>query len=214
MGAGLTLCCLLLLAGYLPAAITIDDFSSGSLAFSSSDSISQEGLDTNSVLGGRRMVSGTVLRSASMDVIINTTEGLFSFTSGDFGYFSITYSIDLAHQIDLLASGDTAFLLDFSYVDPGFWRGGFQLSADGVRQSIATELFALDGPGTIEIPFSAFTSATSFAPSEIVFSADRFEPNSRLELSSIRTIPEPRLAILLATGALLTTMNCRTRRRS
>lgn len=213
MRAVLTLCYLLLPASYLPAAITIDDFSTGSLAFNSPDSISQEGLDSNSVLGGRRMVSGTVLGSASMDVSINTTEGLFSFTGGDFGYFSVTYSIDLAHQIDLLASGDTAFLLDFSYVDPGFTRGGFYLSVDGVRQTISTELFALDGPGTIEVPFSEFTSGTSFTPSEIVFSADRFEPNLRLELSSITTIPEPRSSGLICMGlSVAAWIRCRKRR--
>ncbi|TVP75431.1 MAG: hypothetical protein EA353_13925 [Puniceicoccaceae bacterium] len=53
----------------------------------------------------------------------------------------------------------------------------------GVEFTSANSLFALDGAGVIEVPFSVFTNATSFLPSEIVFSGARVEPNLRLELS-------------------------------
>ncbi len=209
-----SLCGLLIFAGGLPAAIIIDNFNTGSLDFSSSDVISQQGLDANSVLSANRTVSGRALGSASMDVRVNTTESTFSFSSSNFGYFAITYSFNLENQVDLLANGDTSFLLNFAYVDPGFWRGRYGFTVDGVRYSLARELFELNGSGTIEVPFSAFTSAASFTPTEIIFSADRVEPNLRLELSSITTIPEPRLPVLLVIGAVCTAINCRTRRRS
>jgi hypothetical protein len=198
--------------GFSSGAVIIDNFRVGGLEFTSASSISQEGLDTNSVLAGRRTVSGSALRSAPMDVRVNTSDGIFSFSSNDFGYFSVTYIIDPPNQLDLIASGYSAFLLEFSFVDPRFWRGLYELNVDGVRYNLARELFALDGAGVIEVPFSVFTNATSFSPSEIVFSGARVEPNLRLELSAISAIPEPSSHFLLIAAATLIYIFSRTRR--
>ncbi|WP_411844933.1 hypothetical protein AAFN60_13565 [Roseibacillus persicicus] len=204
-------CGLLFPTGFSNGAITIDDFSVGGLALNHSDSISQEGLDPALVFGGRRLISASSLRSAPLNLTLDTEATAFSFLSSDFGYLSLSYSIEPEDQIDLLACGDTAFLLSFSYVDSGFWRGSYHLTVDGVESSISSELFALEGPGTIEIPFSAFTSESTFSPAEIVFSASRVEPNLRLELASIATIPEPQLPLFFAIGVSFVFINTRVR---
>lgn len=194
----------------LPAAVVIDDFSSGDLAFNSGISTSQEGLDANAVIGGRRTIIASTLGSASIDGRVDATRGIFSFASSDFGYFSVTYTIGLAQRVDLLADGSTAFLLEFAYVDPRFSRGLYGLVVDGTSYSLASELFAIEGPGRIEIPFSAFTKSSTFSPGQIVFSAARVEPGFRIELSSITTVPEPSAALMfLAAGCMMITSRTR-----
>ncbi len=196
-------------AAQSPAAVTIDNFNVGDLEFSASDSISQVGLDPNAVLGGNRTVTANALRSSQMNVRIDSMAGKFSFTSEDFGYFSITYRLDSIPQMDFMADGSSAFLLDFSFVDPGFWRGSYGLQVDGKSYSFSRSLFDIAGPGTIKIPFSAFTAENSFRPSEIVISGSRVEAGLRLELSSITTIPEPGPGFVLMSGAILGAMRRR-----
>jgi hypothetical protein len=191
----------------LPAAIMIDDFSTGDLAFTTTTTIRQTSLDTRHVWGGQRMVSGNTLGTAIMNARVDTTNGVFSYSSQNWGYFTLSYTLDPQQQIDLIGAGYTAFRLDFAYVDPGFWRGLYDLTVNGVRWNVSTELFTIDGAGVIEVPFSRFTKESSFTPREIIFSASRVEPNLRLELSSLSVIPEPRIPLLLAIGVVFTSLS-------
>jgi hypothetical protein len=191
----------------LPAAVIIDDFRTGALAFTSTTTIRQNGLDTSHVWGGQRTVSGNALNAAAMDAQVDTTKGVFSYSSQSYGYFTLSYIIDSQRQMDLIGAGYTAFRMDFSYVDPSFWRGLYDLTVNGVRHNVSTPLFAVEGAGVIEVPFSRFTNQPTFTPREIIFSASRVEPNLRMELSSLSVIPEPRIPLLLAIAAVFTAVS-------
>lgn len=179
------------------SAVNIDDFSVGPLEMTEESVILQEGLDSSSVIGGNRTLFARALDETSFSARVNTTLNAFSFESSRFGYFTLTYSIDPNSQIDLLASGNTAFLLDFSYVHPDFRRGIYELTVNDVSYDFARELFSIEGPGEVIIPFSEFTDQSTFIPREISLRAARVEPGLRLEISSITAIPEPSITGLL-----------------
>jgi hypothetical protein len=192
-----------------PAAVTIDSFDVGEITLTTSGSTMQEGLDTVSVAAGRRSISAG---ADPFEARVNTTASEFRFWGGSFGGFNLTYIFDAGSEIDLMADGSTAFRVIFSDVTPGLYRGRYLFTVDDVLYRLSEELFALDGPGVIDIPFSYFTQSSSFAPSSISISGQRTEPGYTFAISSIATIPEPQTALLVGVGAAFLTLNGRTRR--
>lgn len=181
-------------------ATVIDDFTTGALELDSPNSVYQDSLSRSSLIDGNRGVFAN--GSTPMHVSVNTATGAFSFQSLNWGYFTLTYAIDAGSEIDLLGDGSTAFRLTFADVTPGLWRGRYTFSVDGVIHHFAEDLFALNGPGVIEIPFSIFTSGQTFSPAEIELSAIRVEPGFQITISSIDTVPEPSVSVLVLSMTL------------
>ena len=194
--------------------VTIDSFSDGPLFLTTSQTVVQDSLDTQTVASGGRKVSVSALNSVPFEARVNTTSGDFAFESATFGYFTLSYAFAAGMEVDLKADGSTAFRLFFPEVTPGLWRGRYAFTVDGVSYEFSKELFAIEGSGAFDVPFSFFTTEPVFAPSAIRISGSRVEPGIRIVLESVATVPEPSMGILLA-GSLCTLLKrSRTRRAS
>lgn len=185
-----------------PAAVILDDFNVGEVILTSPGSISQEALPTQAVASGSRHLEVSRLLGGNggipFDARVNPLAGRFEFVSPSFGYFTLTYTFATGTGVDLLADGSTAFRLVFPQVTPGLWRGLYNFIVDGVSHSFSEDLFALNGPGVIDIPFSYFTQESTFIPTTISVSGSRVEPDHTLTIGYIGTIPESGTVSLLS----------------
>ncbi|MCU0786377.1 MAG: hypothetical protein MUF81_20495 [Verrucomicrobia bacterium] len=184
-------------------AVVIDDFGQGSALleptnYSPALITLQTGLNTNLTIGGTRLLTAQTQNRAILQV--DAVAGQFSFEAvSDDGYFGVRYGSQANLGVDVRADGSEAFLLRFSEVHaPGLWRGRYYLHVNGVGCGFLEELAAINGAGTIRIPFSKFLSAPTFIVNTIELEASRVETGYRLVLDSIETVSAdtpPSLAI-------------------
>jgi len=182
------------------SAAVIDNFSQGAALlkptnYSPAVVVLQTGLDTNSTIGGTRRLSAQTQNQATLQV--DTVAGELSFEAvNDFGYFTVAYGTESPLGVDLKADGSDAFLLMFSNVSmPGLWRGGYTFRVNGIGYDLLPKLAAINGSGTIRIPFSHFSTASQFVANQISLEAIRVESQYRLVLDSIVTVP-PSLSVV------------------
>ncbi|MCA9231169.1 MAG: hypothetical protein KDA57_10980 [Planctomycetales bacterium] len=191
----------------IASALVIDNFGDGDLsltAFSlSGETAIQGGLDTSSVVGGVRRAHAGTLSGGNATLDIDSTGELFEFHAvSSFGYFNLAYGTEAPLHVDLSADGADAFELDFTHVTPGLFRGTYSMnlgsSSGSAVRYFAQELFALNGPGIVRIPFSDFPNVDFTEVLEISVNAVRVEPGYEISLGSIRTVPEPASACIVA----------------
>jgi len=175
-------------------AAVIDDFCHGAALleptnYSPAVVVLQTGLDTNSTIGGTRRLSAQTLTQATLQV--ETVRGELSFEAvSNFGYFTVEYGTESPLGVDLKADGSEAFLLTFSNVSmTGLWRGSYRFRVNGIDYYLLHDLAAINGSGTIRIPFSRFSTAAQFVANRISLEAGRVESQYRLVLDSILTVP-------------------------
>ena len=163
MKAKLVLLAACLIPSISNAVVIIDSFSAGELTLTSPATVIQEALSTATVASGNRRVILSNLNSEPLEAHINTTAGEFDFQSESFGYFTLIYTFAPSSEINLRGDGGNAFLLNFSDVTPGLWRGSYHLQVDGVSVSFTEDFLALNGPGSITFTaIRRFTTASSF----------------------------------------------------
>ena len=182
------------------ATVTIDDFSVGEYTLSGTGGENQLDLPRDAVASGSREIW---TRSVDAETRVNTTSGRLEFSTVATGYLSLDYRFGPGEEIDLLADGSTHFRLIFADVGPGQWRGLYRLNVDGVPYSFGQELFALNGAGVIDIPFSHYTDQSTFAPSRITLDVARVEPGFSFAIDSFTTVPEPTTPLLASLGMAL-----------
>jgi len=202
---------LVLVCPLIASALVVDDFRDGALELTLSRSVSTssqtvlvDSLDPAHTVGGERLVYGSTGDTANLQIAPNP--GFFQFdASVSWGYFRLSYgSADNPLDVNLRADGSNAFLLTFPEVTPGLWRGSYDFSLTsptGVRTyGLESQLFALNGPGAIRIPFSYFDNLDLTHVSSMTLDAVRVEPTFRIRIGSIVTIPEPAswLSVMLA----------------
>jgi hypothetical protein len=185
-------------------AAVVDNFTHGPALlaptnYSPAVVVLQTGLPTNSTIGGTRRLSAQTLAQASLQV--DAVAGVFSFEAvADSGYFTLEYGTENPLGVDLKADGSDAFLLTFSNVSmPGLWRGRYIFEVDGLTYDLLHDLAAINGGGTVRIPFSRFSTTPQFIANRIALSAGRVEPHYRLVLDSIVTVnayTPPRLSVV------------------
>lgn len=102
--------------------------------------------------------------------------------------------------------GAIGFLLIIDELTPGLWRGLYRFSIQSNDAwsdcSFSNELFGLNGPGQLTIPFSRFQGADFTHVQTIKIDMARFEPTFRIGIDSIMTVPEPGALALLLTSLL------------
>jgi hypothetical protein len=191
-------------------ALVIDDFNSGPLTLQvtnlSGQTVLQNGLPTTSVIGGSRLVyGGTTGRDLAVESI-DTTAGRFNFINySDFGYFRLTYgSLASPLGMDLTLGGNHSFELSIADLTPGLGRGNFDFKVDTgtgfIRARFGADLFGLNGPGNVIIPFSSFAGADMTHVRVIEIEVGRFEPTFHIAIDSITTVPEPSIVACLSAG--------------
>ncbi len=188
-------------------AAVIDNFSQGPALLEATNYLPavivlQTGLDTNSTIGGTRRLSAQTQNRATLQV--ETVAGELSFEAvSDFGYFTVGYGTETPLGVDLKADGSEAFLLTFSNVSmPGLWRGGYTFRVNGIGYDLLNDLAAINGGGTIRIPFSRFSTAAQFVANQISLEGIRVESQYRLALHSIVTVPPLLNVVTLAAGEI------------
>src|SRR2546423_7516104 len=82
---------------------------------------------------------------------------------------------------------------------PGLWRGIYTFRVNGIGYDLLHDLAAINGNGTIRIPFSRFSTASQFVANQISLEAARVESQYRLVLDSIETVP-PLLSVVPLVG--------------
>jgi len=185
----------------------IDSFNEGAALLSPTNYLPavvvlQAGLNTNSTIGGTRRLTAQTLDKAFFQVSAGAGELSFEAGSG-FGYFAVAYGTESPLGVDLKADGSEAFLLTFSNVNmPGLIRGGYTFRVNGISYDLLSKLAALNGSGTIRIPFSHFSTATQFVANQISLEASRVESQYRLVLDSIVTVPPALSVVTLSAGAI------------
>lgn len=191
----------------------IDSFSVGPQSFSPSDNApltnTRTGLDPSVVIGGERE---TMFRSVSDNsgstAIVDTNNEELRLTANQFAYLQLKYGASAPLNADLTADGADRFEIVFSSFSLQLFRGTYDLIlvSNGAinRQSFVDELFALNGGGTVEIPFSAFSNIDFTDVDEIQIDMSRIEIGLTMTIDIIHTTPEPNslLAMLLAIGPL------------
>jgi hypothetical protein len=185
-------------------AAVIDNFSQGAALlqptnYSPAVVVLQTGLDTNSTIGGTRRLSAQTQNLATLQV--ETFAGELSFVAvTNWGYYAVEYGTQSPLGVDLKADGSEAFLLTFSNVSmPGLWRGGYLFRVNGVNYDLLPKLAAINGSGTIRIPFSHFSTATKFVANQITLEAFRVESQYSFVLDSIVTV-SPSLSVVTASA--------------
>jgi hypothetical protein len=188
-------------------AAVIDNFSQGAALlqptnYSPAVVMLQTGLNTNSTIGGTRRLSAQTLNQATLQV--QTVPGVLSFEAvNDFGYFTVAYGTESPLGVDLKADGSEAFLLAFSSVSmPNLVRGGYTFRVNGIGYDLLHDLAAINGGGTIRIPFSRFSTASQFVANQISLEAIRVESQYRLVLDSIVTVPPSLSVATLSAGEI------------
>ncbi|HVV00951.1 MAG TPA: hypothetical protein VHH88_06285 [Verrucomicrobiae bacterium] len=184
---------LALIAGVAWSARTmvIDDFNQGDMTLNATNyagtSQVQTGLDPAFTVGGTRRVTVQSLKLATGQ--INAAEGDFNFeATSDFGYFALDYGAEAPLGLQAGGNGGEALVLTFSALHvPGLYRGSYDLTVNGITHDILEDLAALNGPGTIRIPFSAFSSSATFMINTIEFRGVRVEEGYHFALDSIST---------------------------
>lgn len=186
-------------------AAVIDNFSQGAALLQPTNYwpaavVLQTGLNTNSTIGGTRRLSAQTQNQATLQV--ETNRGELSFEAvNDFGYFTLGYGTESPLSVDLKADGSDAFLLTFSNVStPGLWRGIYTFRVNGIGYDLLPKLAAINGRGTIRIPFSHFSTAAQFVANQITLEGARVESSYRLVLDSIVTALPPLSAVTLTAG--------------
>jgi hypothetical protein len=190
--------------------VFIDDFRSGAL-WLETDSHNpgvtelQSGLDPASVAGGERSVHLESI-SGTTSIRIDPVSGSFTLsptvteTSRSTGYWTLKYGTTSPLNLDLLATGDTAFALAFEqlpYPTPiTLWvsspSSGFHYYSVPYQQS-----------PLILVPFSKFPGVDFSSIDRITIDAIRMSRETRL--NGIYTVPEPSigvLGLLAGTGGL------------
>jgi len=174
-------------------AAVIDNFSQGAALleptnYSPAVVVLQTGLDTNSTIGGTRRLSAQTQNRATLQIDAVASELSFAAVT-NMGYFAVQYGTESSLGVDLKADGSEAFLLTFSNVSaPGLWRGGYTFRVNGIGYDLLHDLAAINGRGTIRIPFSHFSTAPQFVANQISLEASRVESQYRLVLDSIVTV--------------------------
>jgi len=190
------------------AGILIDDFETGSIDVSrlggSVVEETQTGLDPSHIIGGERLI--TVGQSGDAPQHLNIDAGQLKFNSGDsFGYFQVAYGSSTSPlNLDLLASGANAFVLDFEAPYVPLARIVLRSSTGSENPSIGNfdTVFFPSGLARVVVPFDAYGSVDLRQVEEIVLDVSRVRPLSQIAFLRIATIPEPSSVCLLALGAL------------
>jgi hypothetical protein len=193
-------------------ASTIDDFSQGALSLQATDYLPgqtavQEGLSASAVIGGVRSVYAGSVDLATLSIDPAVGRFLFSADSS-WGYFTLQYGDTIPLAANLSGDGSNQFLINIDELTPGLWRGdfSFEIKSNDEWSSCGfdDDLFALNGPGQLTIPFSRFQGADLTHIQAIRIHVGRFEPTFRIGIDSIMTIPEPgTLTMLLGLGICL-----------
>lgn len=193
---------------HIASAVIIDDFSQGALFIETTNypgqTIYQSGLNASDVIGGARSVY-----VAGATAEIDTSAGQFLLTTDPSanGYFSLGYGTTTPLGVDLTTDGSDRFLINISALTPGRSRGpiAFEVETSGswFIYRLDNDLLALNGPGTLVIPFSNFTGANMADVQAIEIGAVRFESDSQIGIAAITTAPEPQPFVLLTALGIL-----------
>jgi hypothetical protein len=222
-------------AARIAFAVTIDDFSDGSIVLTKTTSSTvtshQTGLNPAAVLGGGRNIAvgefGEIGQSMTIDALAG--EMRFHTPSGGHGYFQIDYgTASEPLNFDLTADGANAFLMHFAFNPP---LGSFPgrpfayppnslrvvtstgtAFADLVGAAVTTTVLP-DGSYLARIPFSAFGNQVDLsAVNRVEF--EMFRLSSQTSLLLFATVPEPATSWLLVAAVLITRGDFIRRRRA
>jgi hypothetical protein len=205
-------------------AITIDDFSDGSIVLtkttSSAVTAQQTGLNSTAVLGGGRNIQvgefGEIGQSMTIDA--PTGEMRFHTPSGSAGYFQIDYgTASEPLNVDLTAGGANAFLMHFAFNPPlgSLPSRPFDYPPNSLRvvtsagtgfidlvNAAVTTTVMPDGSYLAKIPFSALGNQVDLsAVSRVEF--EMFRLGRQLSLRHFATVSEPATSWLLVAAVLI-----------
>src|SRR5262245_6794230 len=209
--------------GGAASALTIDDFDQGPLFLQVSNltgqTVVQNGLDPSHVIGGARSTYAGSLSNATLQITTPANAGQFSFSAdSSWGYFTLLYGSAAPLGANLLADGSDRFVMNISSLTPGLYRGifGFKVESGDkwFTYYFGNDLFNLNGPGILTIPFSRFAGADLTQVQQILIDVGRFEPSFQIRLDSITTVPEPSPLALLALALLAPILSFRLKERN
>jgi hypothetical protein len=204
-------------------AITIDDFSDGSILLvkttSSGVTAQQTGLDPAHVVGGGRNLIVDEFGGVGQTLSIDAALGEFQFyvPSGALGYFTIAYgNPSQPLNLDLTAQGASALLMHMAFNPPlmPFMQRPFDYPPNTLRLVTAggdgsTTLVAADVVTTLQsdgtylarIPFSSFGPGIDLTDVD-QFDFEMFRLSRQVKLLGITAVPEPAAWTLAAAAAL------------
>ena len=201
--------------GPVASAVTIDDFSVGSIEVARTGTMAatalQTGLDPAHVLGGGRNFSVGSSGGSVQRLVVDAAASELQFTTDTNGYFQITYG-SLAEQlnVDLTAGRHNAFLFHLEYTAPNnplalIPGNSIQVvTANGTSfgmMSGASIAAQADGSRLVRVPFSSFRGPVDFtAVQRIEFELFRVPMGSQFALRTFATVPEPSAGVLLVLG--------------
>jgi hypothetical protein len=200
-------------SGSAASAITIDDFSVGSIEVartgSTAASAQQTGLDPLHVLGGSRDFSVGTAGGSGQRLVVDAPAGELRFDTDTTGYFRVTYgSLTEPLNINLTADGSNAFLFHITYAVPNsplslIPGNTFRvITTSGTRfgsMTVASANIATqpDGSRLIRLPFSSLNGQGDLKMVErIEYELFRVPPGSHFTLRTFATVPEPSTGIL------------------
>ena len=201
--------------GSVASAVTIDDFSVGSIEVARTGTMAatalQTGLDPAHVLGGGRNFSVGASGGSVQRLVVDAAASELQFTTDTNGYFKITYgSLAEPLNVDLTAGGNDAFLFHLEYTVPNnplslVPGNTFRvISAAGTRfgsMTGANTTAQPDGSRLARVPFSSLSGQADFtAVQRIEFELFRVPAGSHFRLRTFATVPEPSGGVLLILG--------------
>jgi hypothetical protein len=198
-------------SGSVASAVTIDDFSVGSIEVArtgtTAASAQQTGLDPLHVLGGGRSFSVGAFGGSVQRLVVDAPAGELRFATDTNGYFQITYgSLAEPLNLDLTATGSNAFLFHITYAVPNtplalIPGNTFRVvTSTGTRfgsMTAANIVAQADGSRLIRVPFSSLSGQGDFKMVQrIEYELFRVPPGSHFTLRKFATVPEPSTGIL------------------
>lgn len=216
-------------------AVTIDDFSDGSIVLTKTTSsvatAQQAGLNPAAVLGGGRNIAVGEFGEIGQSMTIDASAGEMRFhtPSGGAGYFQIDYgTASEPLNVDLTADGANAFLMHFAFNPPlGSLPGRpFDYPPNSLRvvtaagtgfmqlvDALVTTTVLPDGSYLARIPFAAFGNQVELsAVNRVEF--EMFRLGRQTSLRHFATVPEPATSWLLVAAVLIARAGFIRRRRA
>lgn len=187
-------------SGTAAFAVTIDDFSVGSLVLvGPAGPTSFAGLDPNHVIGGRRQISVGIFPSAPNVLTINTAAGELEFDTGAgpaLGSLSLVYGATTPLGAALNADGHGRIKVTFPYVNAGGTLVAALQIRDAANQAfsypLGNAIKALDGVGGIvEFPFSAASAVDFGNVSRISIDLLNYPVNGTFAIAEVTTAGTP-----------------------
>lgn len=202
--------CLTSFCGLSPLhAATLDDFTVGPVSLTVTDrlgeTVTQTGLDTDHVVGGRRILSIRPVEDTPDGVTAvidpDAADGRFAFTADPnvFSYFTLQYGSDENPlNLDLTATAD-AFRLNNvrSSLTGAFGLYDIYINFRGTNYEADIPFVNSAEPYDLTIPFSAFGPDADLTQVDRIYvSGGRIPGGSTISFDSITLVPEPTSALL------------------